>query len=147
MPEVMGYTRYMDDMIMIARTKADAKAAYGKIQAFIEKKGLKLNPKSKISRLDQPIEFLKVIFRLTPTGKVCLRGTRKGLNREIHALNVKIRMFKEGKLSYHDLLQHTNTWFGYAIHRCGRKQVKFIKNLIKKKFEEFEKVKLATKAQ
>ena len=147
MPEVMGYTRYMDDMIMFARTKADAKAAYDKIQAFIEKKGLKLNPKSKISRLDLPLEFLKVIFRLTPTGKVCLRGTRKSLNREIHALNVKIKMFKEGRLSYNDLLQHTNTWFGYAIHRCGRRQVKFIKNLIKKKFEGFEKVKLATKAQ
>jgi len=44
--KIKHYLRYMDDMIMIVRTKEEAEALKAKCKVELEKIGLELNPKS-----------------------------------------------------------------------------------------------------
>ena len=46
--KVKHYLRYMDDMILLVKTKAEADELLEKISAYLGKIGLKLNPKSHI---------------------------------------------------------------------------------------------------
>ena len=136
---VKHYLRYMDDMIMIVRTKEEAEKLFKFVENFIQPLGLKLNPKSKIIRLDQPIEFLKMIYRLTETGKVKHRIVRKGMNREIKVCNSLCKQFlKRKNVTVKKLLEHTNTWFGYAKHRASRNQINYIKKLYAKNLKNFK---------
>lgn len=130
---VKHYLRYMDDMILIVKTRAEAEKIFKIIDEYLKPLGLVLNSKSHIKRLDQPFEFLKMIYHLTKTGKVKHRITRKSLNREVQHLNTLIKRFKYGELSVKTLIKHTNTWHGYAKSRASKNQIKFIMQLIKMK--------------
>lgn len=135
---VKHYLRYMDDMILIVRTKTEAEFLFNFIEKYIQPLGLKLNPKSKIVQLDQPFEFLKMIYRLTPTGKIKHRIIRKGMNKEIKKCNSICRQFLNNKnITVKKLLQHTNTWFGYAKNRASRNQINYIKNLYRNNLKNF----------
>jgi len=139
---VKHYVRYMDDMIMVVRTKEEAEHIFAEVDAFIQDYGLKLNPKSKVCRLDQPFEFLKMVFKLTPTGAARHRLVRKAMLKETRRANDLCRKFKENKISYRDLLDHTNSWFGYARSRASSQQVRYIKALYHKNLSSFKKVRL-----
>lgn len=135
-----GYIRYMDDMIILVDTKEEAEEIMRKVKDFAAKKGMSLNKKSKIFRMSQPFEFLKIMFTLTKTGKVTYRAVRASMNREIKRMNKKIRRFKNGKTDFFQLLQHMNTWFGYAKHRASHRQILYIRDLIRQAFAGFEKI-------
>ena len=140
---VKHYLRYMDDMIMIVDSKAEAERLFRFVSDFLEPLGLKLNPKSKIVRLDQPFEFLKMIYRLTPTGKVKRRVVRRGINKEIKTAHSLCRQFLANKnITIEKLLEHTNTWFGYAKHRASRNQIRYIKHLYAELLKDFKKIQI-----
>lgn len=89
---------------------------------------------------ERPIEFLKVEFTLTKTGGVKHRVVRKTLNREIVRLNKMVKDFRNNKISYSRLLQHLNTWSGFAKLRCSKNQMKSIRRILRRLFEGFEKI-------
>lgn len=136
---VKHYIRYMDDMIMLVPTEKQAQELFKAVEGFIAKFGLKLNPKSHIRRIDQPLEFLKMIYTLTSTGKVKHRVIRKAMNKEIRTLNKQCRMFKVQRISILKLLEHTNTWFGYAKSRASRNQIHVIRDLLASNFSNYER--------
>ena len=135
------YMRYMDDILIVVRTESEAKMIFDEIRKETQKIGLTLNDKSCIFRLcERPIEFLKVEFTLTKTGGVKHRVVRKTLNREIVRLNKMVKDFRNNKISYSRLLQHLNTWSGFAKLRCSKNQMKNIRRILKRLFEGFEKI-------
>lgn len=140
---VKHYIRYMDDMIMIVPTYEEAKRLMAFVSSFIQPLGLKLNPKSHIAELSNEFEFLKMRFKLTATGKVKHKVVKKAMDKEIKRTNRTCRMFKESKIPFQKLLEHTCTWFGYAHDRASRAQVRMVSRLLRSNFEGFERVKLS----
>lgn len=74
---VKHYLRYMDDIMMLAKTKEEAWKIYHAAESELAKLGLTLNPKSKVAKLSNDIKFLKVIYQLTKTGGVRCRTAMK----------------------------------------------------------------------
>lgn len=140
---VKHYLRYMDDMIMIVKTEDEAKKLYHAVEDFIQPLGLKLNPKSKIVRLDQPFEFLKMIYKLTEMGTVKQRIVRRAVCKEIRECNKLCRMLKAQTAPVTKLIEHTNTWFGYAKNRASRNQIRYIRKLYASNLKDFKKVTIA----
>lgn len=136
--KVAHYIRYMDDMILLARTKEHANFLLQKIKEILERKGLTLNKKSKISRIQDNIQFCKIIYKLSKSGKIKTKVVRKTFNREIRRIRKYKQLLKDGKISIKDLIQHGNTWYGFAKWRCSGKQIKFIKDLFRNTFSEFK---------
>lgn len=139
--KVRHYIRYMDDMLIIVRTEDEAKKIFEIIKEQVGKNGLTLNDKSRYFNFhNRRIDFLKVDFELTQTGKVKHRIKRECLNREITRIHKMCRQFKNNEISYRKLLQHLNTWSGFVKIRASSNQVKNIKKILRREFENFEKI-------
>lgn len=68
------YSRYMDDMILIHNDRQYLKRCLVQIKHLIEEHlNLSLNNKTKITRLDEGIEYLGFRFTLLKSGKVIVR--------------------------------------------------------------------------
>jgi RNA-directed DNA polymerase len=62
----MEYFRYMDDIIILAKTKRQFKRAKKILYRVLDKLELKLSPsKTKMGRLDNSFHFLGVLFEVT----------------------------------------------------------------------------------
>ena len=129
---IKHYIRYMDDMILIHQDKEYLQKCLFEIKNIVEKYGLKLNKKSKIGKLSDGIEFLKIKFRIKKTGKIIYKLSRNSIRLELNKLTKLSKMFKEGKLSQRDFLVHLNSWSSYGKYRLSRKQYKIFNNHLEK---------------
>jgi len=124
------FVRYMDDMIAIVPTYQEAVEAYQAIEEFANVRGLALNPKSQIGKIDDTLTFLKVNYHLTPTGCVKKWAVKSTVQREMRRITKLVKLYYAGKLSEEDLVQHGNTWYGFAQWRATGHQVKLVQNHI-----------------
>ena len=124
--KIKHYIRYMDDMIIIHNDKDYLIKCFDEIKVIVENHGLTLNHKSKIGKMSEGIEFLKIKFKLSNTGKIIHKLSRSSIKKELRRLTKLISLYKEGKLSKKDLLIHTNSWIGYGKYRMSRKQFRII---------------------
>ena len=67
---VKYYVRYMDDMILLVQTKAEAQKIFRIINEELKKEKLILNPKSKVFPLKDGIQFLGWNFKYSKSGKI-----------------------------------------------------------------------------
>ena len=67
---VKCYVRYMDDMIMLVRTKQEADLIFETVKKELEKEKLALNPKSKVFPVKDGIQFLGWNFKYSKNGKI-----------------------------------------------------------------------------
>lgn len=67
---IKHYVRYMDDFILIHKSKEYLQYCLYEIRKFLKKLGLALNAKTALYPLSQGIVFLKWRFKLTDAGKV-----------------------------------------------------------------------------
>jgi len=67
---VRHYVRYMDDMILLVPDKATARSCLERICVEVQKEKIRLNPKSRISRADDGVEFLGWRFKYSQTGAI-----------------------------------------------------------------------------
>ena len=122
----------MDDMVILVRSKEEAINLLQKIREYLEKeRGLELNPKSRIGRIENGLEFLKARYFLKERGAIRTKISRKTLNREVRRLTTILKLFSKGKVSQKELIQHGNCWIGFARWRCSGNQIRFIKNRIR----------------
>lgn len=130
--KIKHYIRYMDDILIFDRDKENVIRWFHNISNLINQKGLTVNPKSRIGRLQDGIIYLKVNFKLTNTGKVTKRLVRSSINRELRRITKLISLLKQSKLSYKELLNHFNSWTGHSLPRMSRNQFRIInKHLMK----------------
>ena len=103
------YFRYMDDTIIIVKTKEDAKTALQKIIIFLkEKLNLELNEKTQIFKSKQGVNFCgyKINeYRMKPREK-----GKKKLKKKVKRLTQEI---KEGKITSFDARKYLCGHFGY----------------------------------
>lgn len=150
---VKFYVRYMDDIIMLFKSKYAAKRVWKAVEKFLlEKKGLRLNTrKSRIGRLTDNVPFLKILFKLSCSGKVHVRCKNKTYQKEIKRIRKLAYIYfferenpnKRKRLSLEQFIMHGNCWFGFAQWRCSKGQIRhmraFYEDIIK---EHSEKLKM-----
>jgi RNA-directed DNA polymerase len=110
--------RYADDFVVLARTRAEAEAALGKIQQWIEQAGLRLHPqKTRLVDLNEPragFDFLGYHFRAG--------GKRWPRKKSVAKLKEKLRQKtpRNHGNSLQSIIEELNPilrgWYGYFRH-------------------------------
>lgn len=75
------YVRYMDDIVMIVKTKEQAVKALSEAGFLFQKERIMLNPKSQIIPIKNGIGFLGWNFKITDTGKISQHIRQASRNR------------------------------------------------------------------
>lgn len=134
---IKEYVRYMDDILIVVPKRRDAVELFHEVDGFVKKKGLSLNPKSHLGPLTSGLKFLKTSYKLTKTGGVKTGTLRSNISKEIHRLNSMFKKLLVGELEIEDLIQHGNTWSGFALERASKEQIDYVKTYIKDLFLDF----------
>ena len=104
------YTRYMDDIIIIAPSKETAREWLAKIRQFVkERLHLDLNSKTKIFYLRQGVNAYGYKIKAT---HLELRTTSK--RKEKRRVKAMIAKLREGKKTRKEIQQEVNSWLGFA---------------------------------
>lgn len=109
---VRFYIRYMDDFILLCKTKEEAKKYYLLIEEFIQEKlALELNHKSKYYPSRLGADFCGYIIYETHC-KVRKRSKQK-MRKKIKKWN---KQYKEGNVNLKEVTQSWNAWLGHIKH-------------------------------
>ena len=126
------YTRYMDDIIIIAPNKEIAREWLAKIKVFLkERLHLDTNDKTKIFYVRQGVNAYG--FKIKATHLLLRTESKRREKRRIKAMIAKL---KEGKITQKEIVQAVNSWLGYARWACAY-------NLAKKIFAPYRFIKPA----
>lgn len=120
------YIRYVDDAIVIAKDKNEAKRILELMTVFLkEKLNLDINTdKTKIFPINQGVNSIG--FKLYATHRLLRDDCKKKIKRKIKAMP---RLIEEKRLTLSKAEQMLNSWLGHAKHGCS---YNFIKSLLKK---------------
>lgn len=121
------YVRYMDDMLMLVKTKNEAVRLLCAVDAELRKIGLQMNGKSRIGRIQDGFTFLNVRFRLTATGGVKKKLGKKTVRRELERLKALSRGLKRGRIGIGDFMQCVNSWFGSNMRKMSSGQLRMMR--------------------
>lgn len=140
------YIRYMDDIVFITNTKAEAIFMLEYARQLLAKYGFELNEKSRIGKVSDGVQFLKTTFKLTETGKVTKKFSKKGLGKEFSHINTLLQLYNNGNLSTFTLVQHFNSWFGSNRHKMNagqlRKANEYVINAITTIFDKVNNIEI-----
>lgn len=120
------YIRYMDDFIIIVKSKDEANRMLDLIREFVgESLHLHLNEdKSKIFPIEQGANAIG--YKIYATHRLLRNDSKKKVKRKVKAMT---HLIKECKLTVEKAEQMLNSWKGHADHACS---YNFIQSLIKK---------------
>lgn len=125
------YVRYMDDIIIVLKTKEEAKQAKENIEKFLnEKLDLEINSKTKIFPISQGVNAYG--FKIYTTHKLVRDSSKSAMKRRIKAMDLKI---KKGELDEKYVVNCINSWLGHARHSNSY-------NLSKKIFSKYPYIKI-----
>ena len=131
---IKGYTRYMDDFILIHPEKEKLKQALLEMKDLLSELDLEFNEKTQIFPVASGVEYLGWLFSLTQTGAVVRRLKKHSKTRWRHRLRklmadyadeiISFEKIRESLQSYQNYLSYGNT---SALYRKTMKDVAFIK--------------------
>ena len=106
------YIRYVDDFVILDNNYKDLEKYQSDINEYIEKNlRLELHPdKSKIIKLKNGASLLG--YRIYYYHKLLRKSNKRKFERDF---SEKLNLYKEGFLSYEDLICSLQGWFGYAM--------------------------------
>lgn len=115
--DVLGmkhYERYMDDGLIIHRSKAKLRECLAALRRLCAEHGITLNEKkTQIVKLTRGFTFLKVRFRLSPTGAVIRRPAYKSVRLMKHKLKIFRRWVDTGRMTPEDVKTSLVSWRGH----------------------------------
>ena len=104
------YTRYMDDVVVIAPNKEIAREWLAKIKVFLQERlHLETNQKTKVFYMRQGVNAYGFKIRAT---HMMLRTESK--RREKRRIKAMVRKMKEGRIARAEVVQAVNSWIGFA---------------------------------
>lgn len=107
------YARHMDDFYIISDDVDYLKYCLSVIDVFVEKKGLKLNPKTKIAK--SKVEYLGFEYHITETGKI-VKSLLKSKKRSKHRhINKMLKQVEAGEKTVEEFLMSYNGWRVHAL--------------------------------
>lgn len=115
--DVLGmkaYERYMDDGLIVHRSKAKLRECLGHLKRLCAELGIKLNEKkTQIVKLTRGFTFLKVRFRFGKNGAVVRRACNKGIKHMRDKLKIFRRWVDSGRMTLEDVNTSLTSWRGH----------------------------------
>lgn len=113
------YVRYMDDFIMLVKTKKEAKDLKEKIIVFLKNNlKLELNAKSRYYPVSMGVDFCG--YRIFPTHRLLRNNSKKKIKKKVKQWNYE---YKQNNLDYYKTLQSINSWKAHISH-CNSYKLK-----------------------
>lgn len=108
------YERYMDDGLIISRSKEKLRECLEALRRLCAEHGIKLNEKkTQIIKLTRGFTFLKVRFRYGKTGAVVRRASYKSIRQMRRKLKIFRRWVDSGRMEPEDVRASLTSWSGY----------------------------------
>lgn len=124
------YTRYMDDVVVIAPNKEIAREWLAKIKVFLQERlHLETNQKTKIFYVRQGVNAYG--FKIKATHLLLRTESKRREKRRIKRMMEKLQ---EGTITKAAIVQSVNSWLGFARWACAY-------NLAKKIFAPYRFIK------
>lgn len=109
---VKYYTRYMDDFVLILKTKNEAKAMKDKIEKFLNiNLHLELNDKSRLYPYKMGVNFCG--YRIFTTHRLLRTNSKTKIKNNVRKWN---KQFEKGTIDFNYTMQSLNSWLGHASH-------------------------------
>lgn len=106
------YTRYMDDFVILLKTKNECIQVKKLIEKFLSKKlQLSLNDKSKYYPYKMGVNFCG--YRIFTTHKLLRLNSKKKIQKNVKLWN---KLYYSNKLDFHATMQSLNSWLGHSSH-------------------------------
>lgn len=124
---VKYYGRYMDDIFIIGRTKAELKALLADIEEKLAELLLEVNhEKTRIERLTHGFTWLQIKYRVKATGRITKAMSRNKIVRERRRLKAFRRMLDTGQMTVEEIWRAYQSWHGSVIndHNACHRSVK-----------------------
>lgn len=110
--KIKFYTRYMDDFILILKSKKDCIFYKKKIEDFLEKDlHLELNDKSKYYPSKMGVNFCG--YRIFETHKLLRTSSKKRIRKKVKIWNF---LYSKNNLNIKLALNSLNSWKGHTLH-------------------------------
>ena len=110
--KIKYYTRYMDDFILLLKTKSECIEFKKKIEDFLDKNlNLKLNDKSRYYPYKMGVNFCG--YRIFTTHKLLRTSSKKKIKRNVKKWNKK---YQNNSLDLFYTMQSLNSWLGHSNH-------------------------------
>lgn len=117
--KVKFYTRYMDDFILILKTKQDCINIKRLLEDFLWKNlRLKLNLKSKYYPYKMGVDFCG--YRIFTTHRLLRNSSKKKIKKKIKKWNI---LYHSNNLDFTYTMQSINSWVGHISH-CNSHKLK-----------------------
>ena len=129
------YGRYMDDGYLIHHSKEHLKECLKLIEKLCDSLGIKLNKdKTQITKLSRSFTFLKKRIRLTETGKIVMKISKKSIKAMRHKLHCFKSRLENHEMSIDRIEQSFTSWIGHARGFDTYKTVQSLTNYFNKLF-------------
>ena len=127
---VKVFERYMDDSVLIMRSKEDLIKVRDALFMEFAKQGIVLNPKkTQIVKLSRGFTFLKTQYFLMPNGRVLQKPCRAATIRQRRKLKSFRRFVDEGIMTVKEVGCSYMSWRGYMLHKDAHRTVRSMDNL------------------
>lgn len=122
---IKHFLRYMDDTIIIHKSKEYLRECLEKIKEKLHSLGIKLNKKkTQIHKLMQSINFLGFKFKLTDTGKVLMLLDKDNIKKRRRKIKKHRKLLDEGKMTEEQIEQSFEGWVAHAEKGNNYKVIK-----------------------
>ena len=110
--KIKYYTRYMDDFIILAKTKKDCIYIKKLLEKFLnDNLHLSLNDKSKYYPYPMGVNFCG--YRIFTTHKLLRLSSKKKIKKNVKTWNA---LYAQNKLDFSSTMQSLNSWLGHSSH-------------------------------
>lgn len=110
--KIRYYVRYMDDFIILARTKQDCISVKKDITNFLEQTlQLKLNNKSRYYPCKMGVNFCG--YRIFTTHLLLRNNSKKKIKKKVSIWN---KLYHKNQLDIPQTMQSINAWIGHSSH-------------------------------
>lgn len=131
------YVRYMDDGVIIGKTKEELRALLTGMKRIMSELGMSFNEKkTHIVRASKGFTFLKVKYRVS-NGKILKRLTRKGVTRMRRKLKKFRKKVNAGQMTLRNVYDSFQSWREHARVADSYKTVKNMTKLYRELFGDY----------
>ena len=110
--KIKYYTRYMDDFILILKSKKDCIKYKKIIENFLENNlKLELNSKSRYYPYKMGVNFCG--YRIYTTHRLLRTSSKKKIKRNVKRWNFQ---YHNNTIDYNNVIQSINSWIGHSSH-------------------------------
>lgn len=110
--KVKFYSRYMDDFILLLKSKKDCILLKSKIEDFLNKYlHLELNDKSRYYPCSMGVNFCG--YRIFTTHKLLRRSSKEKIKKNVKRWN---KLYSQNELDFNYVMQSLNSWRAHSSH-------------------------------